>query len=585
MTRGYRGACRGEGDRHRALARHPDGGEPDEARTAGAPQRSAEQLSAALDVLDVPSDAVVDPATVLDIEREANALGNAELEMRARLVRARALRCAGETTAAAGLLWEVNEWATQRGCRMLRAGSHRDLVWIYYLLGDPAAALDHAARAMELLDESTPAHVRVQHLGTLALALNGVKSFDAARERFAEAEQIMLVRGVSAEGGVYLLMNVLNNLLVNEHEAGEHERASEAAGKMLALSAAQSFPLNAVFSHTVALAQIGAGQLDEAARTLQTCLAERHQQDGKLDHLPDVLLSLAEVQRRQGHPDRAQATLDDSRRVCTERGLRECLVRVQQEQAELYAATGQMQRAFETYKAFHADAEALYSLERSAQARIRRAIQEITEARRQAEQFREQARRDPLTGLRNRRFVDEELPGLIDLAVQSWTPLSLALVDLDHFKRINDGHSHVVGDQVLVLVARIIATSIATSIEPTVADAGFVARMGGDEFLVVLPGLGPAPATRLLEAVRMTVESYHWEPITGDLEVSVSVGAATTRLGHNTQSELLGRADQHLYAAKQPGRNRVVTDLDTFTDEPDRPSTPGRTKRTWRSDE
>ncbi len=510
-----------------------------------------------------------DHDVVLGIEQEARALGLAEMEARARLLRARALGARNETTAAAGLLWEVNDWASAHEHTAVLGESHRELVWIYHVLGDPAAALDHAVRATELLGDTAPSPLRVQYLGTLGLALGWVRSFDAARERFAEAEQILASDDVPAEGGVYLLMNVLNNAAFNEHLAEEHEKAWEAAQRMLALASARAFAMNAVFVHTVALAQIGVGRFAEAEQTLLACLDryDPHENQNPND-LAELVLGLAEVQRRQGDTDRAQATLDRCRDTCDERGLAEVKIRVQQEQAELYAAAGQLQRAFDAHKAFHAEAEALYSLERAAQSRIRAAIRETTEARRQARQFREQARRDPLTGVRNRRFVDEELPGLLDRAMRDWLPLSLALVDLDDFKRINDSKSHVVGDQVLVVVARLLTTAVATAASPAVAGSGFVARMGGDEFLVVLPGLEPAPARRWLEEARNTVGSYGWEPISGDVPVTVSIGAAATRLGQNTQSELLGRADEHLYAAKQPGRNGVVTDLDSFADAP-----------------
>ena len=92
---------------------------------------------------------------------------------------------------------------------------------------------------------------------------------------------------------------------------------------------------------------------------------------------------------------------------------------------------------------------------------------ETAEAREEAEHFREQARRDPLTGLRNRRYVDEELPALIAAGGE----LTVAIVDLDHFKWVNDRLSHDVGDQVLVLVAKLLETELA-AIVPDSAHSG-----------------------------------------------------------------------------------------------------------------
>jgi two-component system cell cycle response regulator len=88
----------------------------------------------------------------------------------------------------------------------------------------------------------------------------------------------------------------------------------------------------------------------------------------------------------------------------------------------------------------------------------------------------------------------------------------------------------------------------------------FVARMGGEEFLVVLTGTGLAAAHAHLEAVRRAVAGHPWEQVTGGLPVTVSIGATSTVVTEPTPAALLGRADEHLYRAKAEGRDRVVTD-------------------------
>jgi diguanylate cyclase (GGDEF)-like protein len=90
-----------------------------------------------------------------------------------------------------------------------------------------------------------------------------------------------------------------------------------------------------------------------------------------------------------------------------------------------------------------------------------------------------------------------------------------------------------------------------------VSDNGFVARMGGEEFLVVLPGVGAGQAAGRLEELREAVDGHPWRPVTGDLPVTVSVGATSTQ-GHDAPAALLAEADRMLYAAKAAGRNRVI---------------------------
>src|SRR4029453_18985109 len=133
---------------------------------------------------------------------------------------------------------------------------------------------------------------------------------------------------------------------------------------------------------------------------------------------------------------------------------------------------------FVTYKDFHAGYVAQHALEREAQARARQALFETAEARAQAERFRAQALRDPLTRLYNRRYVDEQIPAILVRAAQTGTAVTAAVLDLDHFKRINDTLTHDIGDRVLVTVAELLSAALAAA-----SGSGVVARVGGEEVL------------------------------------------------------------------------------------------------------
>jgi diguanylate cyclase (GGDEF)-like protein len=181
------------------------------------------------------------------------------------------------------------------------------------------------------------------------------------------------------------------------------------------------------------------------------------------------------------------------------------------------------------------------------------AVYEVSEARRQSHRYRELSLRDPLTGLYNRRHVDEQLPALL----RSGRPVTVAIVDLDHFKAINDTCSHEVGDQVLQQVSALLTVGAEGIGAP---EQSFAARLGGEEFLLVLHDVDPASALPHLDALRRTVRSGPWDPLTGGQPVTVSIGVAgTDGTGHPTAADVLGRADRNLYAAKRRGRDRVVS--------------------------
>ncbi|AGZ41074.1 GGDEF domain-containing protein [Actinoplanes friuliensis] len=477
----------------------------------------------------------------------ADRSGDEVLGHRARLVQADMRRREGDLGSAARTFLATHRWAEQNDCRPLRARSHFHLALTYHYLGDHAASLEHALSAVELLDDDEPHGLRIIHLIRLANSLAEAGSTEAARDRYRQAERIAV--GI---GDLTRQLLVLNNLAYTEHEAGNVDIAWSAVERMRAVARAIGREFLIVERDTIANIQVSLGRYAEAEETLRDVYDsppwfEAHD-------VAEASLTLAAAQRRLGALDRAQASLDHCRSLCDEHQLAGVRVRGLAEQAELYAAAGDHLAAFEEYKRFHAATEELRSTQLEARARSRQAMFETAEARRDAEHYREQARRDPLTGLYNRRFIDERLPQAMAEALAAGTPLTVALIDLDFFKRINDTLSHDVGDRVLVAVAVLLSAR-----QDSLAPDGFAARMGGEEFLVVLPGVSAADAPERLETIRHDVASYRWAPTTGELPVTVSIGAVSVRAeGDQSQAALLAEADRRLYAAKDTGRNRVV---------------------------
>jgi diguanylate cyclase (GGDEF)-like protein len=185
---------------------------------------------------------------------------------------------------------------------------------------------------------------------------------------------------------------------------------------------------------------------------------------------------------------------------------------------------------------------------------------ETGEARRQSRRYREMSLRDPLTGLYNRRHVDEQLPLLLGPGGTPAAPVTVALLDLDHFKRVNDTCGHDVGDAVLRRVATLLQQAVPADGARAIGGS-FAARMGGEEFLLVLVDTADDAAAALLEDLRRTVAAHPWAELTGTVPVTTSIGVTSTAaFARPTPADLLGLADEHLYRAKDAGRDRVVTD-------------------------
>lgn len=278
-------------------------------------------------------------------------------------------------------------------------------------------------------------------------------------------------------------------------------------------------------------------------------------------------LMLATVQARvaqaDGDLDGAVATLEDGltaaagrRRPLERVELLDLLVHVHEERGDLAAALA-------TYRRLHqhvleqrdvvADVRARALSDRLA---LERARVDAERARLQAEQLEQvnaelayEATHDGLTGLANRRAFDSTL------AVRTADPaddVALVLADLDNFKEVNDLHSHLVGDEVLRVVARLIGGAV--------RGTDVVARIGGEEVAVVLDRPHGVDVASVCERIGDAVRKYDWSTIARGLVVTVSIGAAVRRPGESADS-LVARADRMLYAAKRAGRDRVELDL------------------------
>lgn len=167
------------------------------------------------------------------------------------------------------------------------------------------------------------------------------------------------------------------------------------------------------------------------------------------------------------------------------------------------------------------------------------------------ERMRRLAYTDDLTDLPNRRSFDETLRTHMARATKNGTSLALALLDLDHFKEVNDAHGHIVGDVVLKQLGHILKRVYRAS--------DFIARIGGEEFAIILPGASPRENIMYLERVRTEIERALVIPVGEEpfITVTVSLGIAEKQPG-DSRSTFLTRADKALYAAKREGRNRVV---------------------------
>ncbi|MBV9313548.1 MAG: GGDEF domain-containing protein [Pseudonocardia sp.] len=175
---------------------------------------------------------------------------------------------------------------------------------------------------------------------------------------------------------------------------------------------------------------------------------------------------------------------------------------------------------------------------------------ELERLRREHAMASEQALRDCLTASYNRRYMDDRLGSLLDDPVVAAVGMALAMVDIDHFKQVNDRYGHPFGDRVLQRVV--------DELHKDLPDGAFCVRYGGEEFMLVLPGCGAAEAVAVCERARIRIDRHNWLDLDPELRVTVSVGVTHSIAAPPDVEQLLVSADMLLYAAKGSGRNAVA---------------------------
>jgi len=223
-----------------------------------------------------------------------------------------------------------------------------------------------------------------------------------------------------------------------------------------------------------------------------------------------------------------------------------------------------------TWKQFQPALEHLLMLTQSMQRANEALKNRLVQSRRQMlelqtslEGVRTEAATDPLTGLSNRKGFDAAIESAIASGQSSGGSFSLLICDIDHFKRFNDNFGHLIGDQVLKLVASVLKKDVRGN--------DVAARYGGEEFAIILPGSSLDEATAVAERIRRTVVNREIiRRSSGEYlgRVTLSIGIAYWRAGDTTVT-LIDRADRCLYAAKRAGRNRVVSEAGMAQSTPD----------------
>jgi diguanylate cyclase (GGDEF)-like protein len=451
----------------------------------------------------------------------------------------------------------------------------------YDELGDFPQALDHHLRALEIEETAGNVAGRAATLRTIGVVYSRSGDLETGLDYFGQS--LALCGETNDDIG---RAKTLNNIGVNLNDLGRHDESLAVLQKALELYEVAGLTLQ----RSGTLVNLGL-TLEKLGRTAEAeaSFLEAHtlaQTTGHMFGVVDALLSLGRLAAAQGRAAEARERLEAALAGALQHKLKQPACECHDALATLHEHGGEYVEALAHHRRFHAierevlmqsserqlkAVETRYQLaaaQREAEihrlrhveladvnaelAQVNRSLRAADEQKtRLLEQLERQTYEDSLTGLGNRRLLDKRFGDEFDRAVRHGRPLAVALIDIDHFKRINDRYSHAVGDAALKELARLLTGSI--------RHTDLVVRMGGEEFVLVLVETDATAAAQICDKLRIAIESHAWGRVHAGLALTVSIGyCADTNVAD--ADRMLAIADRNLYVAKDRGRNCVVGD-------------------------
>jgi len=440
------------------------------------------------------------------------------------------------------------------------------------LLGSLDDALAWGTQALEAAHRSGDAVLVADALMSIGVITSRCGDAAAGLQHYRE----VLALFEAAGGDPRRRIRVLNNMGINCKNLGRHEESLAHYERAIELANEIGDPgMRAVLQSNLGEPLWQLGRLAEARQALDTSIAQLAP-GGYTGGETHARVTLGRLLLAMGEPAAAQTELEHALRLSESSDGRNYAARAHQTLAELHKAAGRFEPALHHHEAFRAAERSQFNEESDRKLRALRVQFEVDQARHEAElqrlrhvelanahaallaadeektrlleRLEAQTRTDALTGLANRRELDERLADEFARAQRHGKPLSVAMCDLDHFKRINDRLGHATGDEVLRRVGRVLRERCRST--------DLVARYGGEEFCIAFLESDAALAARACDELRMAIAAQDWHAVHPELQVTLSIGVSDD-LSLLNHEQMLADADMHLYRAKHDGKNRV----------------------------
>ena len=469
----------------------------------------------------------------------------------------------GNLTSALKAFLETHKVCQKMGDVIGEINAFNNLAIVYGYLGDFASALDAHLKSLPLIHQAS------YHEGEMKAHIN-IAALHNHQHKYQEAlEYLGNSLNYRTETDVHPYALALLNFSKAHMGLENYEKALTYGMESLALLETLEDPATSAYT----LQQLGhiylhLNHLEQAEIYFQRNL-EILSKVGDPKGCAETKLLLAQVFVARNETDKALEVLHDVVQLAQEVGAQLEMASAYQSLAKLYKTRGQSDEAYEHLESYLEIKEKISNDASKQRFEVLQIKFEIEQKEREKELYREQniqlttmnselerlthelgkqANEDPLTGLYNRRRLEQELEKERSKVFRSGGKLSVMICDVDNFKQVNDRFSHQIGDQVLIKVAAILKT--------TAREIDTVARYGGEEFVVLFPENSVAEAFIASNRLREAIEQADWQSIHPDLHVTLSMGLCD-EVSLSDGFAMIDRADEKLYEAKRSGKNRV----------------------------
>lgn len=449
----------------------------------------------------------------------------------------------------------------------------------YYYYSQYDTAFEYYQKSFELRERIQDFRGMAVCYNNQALVFDKIGDCDRSAEFYHKAIDLYEQVGAKTD-----LANCLMNLAALQNQClGKHEDARQSLERALSLVKGVNKLVEALCYHELGNVARSLREYNRAEEYYQAGLTML-EETGSHHIMAELLLDRARSRLAARKSAGALACLEQALMLATPSTENEVVFLAHQYSSEAYEQLGDYSAALSHFKKFHKVREEVLNAQTELKVKGLAIKAETEKARNEAEIYRlkneelsrthselrlalaqnkilydelqlraedlmKQVWEDSLTGVHNRRFLEQRLADESERAMRFSHDLTLVIMDIDNFKVINDRFSHPVGDQVLKVVARLLTE--------TCRSVDMVGRYGGDEFMLLLIETSADQAQPICERIRLAVSGYEWERIHAGLEVTISIGLCSQKSLPRGVT-LVDCADQHLYEAKRLGRNQVV---------------------------